>query len=386
MPAKLGGYYRWLKHEYSMFCFRRMHEKKSRVLQAWLQCLNETPPEVLLGANFAAFGGVKHHIQAIQRNSSLNCQLLPPPEINEVLSPGDFMNDFRDQMFTFEPIGVKVLHSHVYPWYAEWCRQKRNANLRWIHTYHLMYYPEHGNGVIQPWQQEINESLTGVASEADIRLSVSKWQCEELREKYGIESHYLPNGVDVSICDAASPTRFQKKQHLDRFILYVGRNDPVKNPVDFVKLANQMPDQQFVMLGGGLSCRTLMEDWKITVPANLRVLGAQNLESVQDAIAACSVLVVTSWREGMPTLVLEGMASNTPLVVSDEPGSVEAIGNGEFGEIYSLENIDDLECKVRKQLELGRRDVGARKRVLDEYDWRAVTKNLDIIYSGSNAG
>ena len=45
----------------------------------------------------------------------------------------------------------------------------------------------------------------------------------------------------------------------------------------------------------------------MNVPPNLHLYGSASRREVQDALAACSVLVVTSKREGLPTLVLEAM-------------------------------------------------------------------------------
>ena len=135
------------------------------------------------------------------------------------------------------------------------------------------------------------------------------------------------------------------------------------------------------MIGGDLSSETLATVDEPALPANLRILGGLSPLDVQDAIAASSVVVVTSKREGLPTLVLEAMTHETPLVVPDEAGCVEAIDCGRFGDIYHLGDIDDLERKVRSTIRLGRRDRGARKRVLEEFDWRVVARKLDQIYT-----
>ncbi len=108
---------------------------------------------------------------------------------------------------------------------------------------------------------------------ADVRLSVSKWQQEYLRSHHGIDADYLPNGVDVSSCDAADGERFKHKYRVSDYVLYVGRNDPVKNPAEFVRLAQQMPDRKFVMIGGGLTTTALATDWDVEAPSNLSVLG-----------------------------------------------------------------------------------------------------------------
>ena len=383
---RIEGYRRRFVHEWSQWQARRECGRRRLAFQQWLAHLRSSPPQVMVGANFAEYGGVRGHLQAIKRYSKHDVQLAPPENLLHRIGTHSFTNEFREDFLDFPAKGVRVAHSHVFPWFIEWCQHHQKNGLRWIHTYHLNYYPEHGkNGEVEPWQQQINDAMLNQARFADECLSVSKWQVVELREQHGIEARYLPNGVDVAFCDQGREDRFRNKHQLQRFVLFVGRNDPVKNPMEFVKLARRIPEEVFVMIGGDLSVETLATVGEPTLPANLRILGGLNPMDVQDAIAASSLVVVTSKREGLPTLVLEAMTHETPLVVPDEAGCMEAIDCGRFGDIYHLGNIDDLERKVRSTIRLGRRDCGARRRVLEEYDWRMVMQKLDGIYAGKSA-
>ena len=293
-----------------------------------------------------------------------------------------FSSDFNEQFQAFALPGGRAVHSHVYPWFIEWCQGQQKKGIRWIHTYHLNYYPEHGKDTLEPWQEAINESLFRDASKADVKISVSKWQQEELFREHGIATEYLPNGVDVSSCDDGRAARFIGQFGPEDFILYVGRNDPVKNPAEFVRLARFLPAYNFVMVGGGLNSDSLRNEWQVDIPSNLSVVGGLPHSLVQDAIAACSVLVVTSKREGLPTLVMEGMAHRKPVVVPNEPGCLEVVNHGEFGLVYQLGDVEDLaEKTVRALAETGLGER-ARQRVLDEYDWRVIAPKLDAIYRG----
>ena len=364
-----------------MWARRRDVGRKRSVLEGWMEQHRKLPAEVLIGPNCAGFGGVRHHIHAISRYCQSRICLAPSNEVMDQLDFYDLTERFRSEWFDFHAPGVRVVHSHVYPWYIDWCRERQRQNgIRWIHTYHLNYYPEHAVNGLEDWQQKINDALIQVAPQADVRLSVSKWQVGYLRDTYGIESEYLPNGVDVTLAEKAEPSRFRRLVGESDFVLYVGRNDSVKNPVDFVKLASHLPEQTFVMVGQGLDEACMKNDWGIEVPPNVKMVGSLTQEQVQDAIAASSVVVVTSHREGLPTLVMEAMAIKKPVVVPEEPGCVEVIDGGECGYIYEPENIEDLAAKTR--LALSDSEIGIRgyERVLKEYDWRVVGKQLDAVY------
>lgn len=370
----------------SVACGRWRHSIRRQCcdhhFQRWVSHLHANPPTVLIGSNFAEFGGVRGHIHAIQRFSSLNVELAPSDELLDRLSPSGFGGEYRQAFMDVKPGCIRAIHSHVFPWFITWCYRHRKPGTLWLHTYHLNYYPEHGGGRVLPWQQEINESLINVARHADIRISVSRWQQEYLLEQYGIDTIYIPNGVDVAACDAGDAEGFRARTGLRDFVLYVGRNDPVKNPAEFVRLAQVLPDFQVVMIGNGLSRDVLEKEWGIDVPANCYVLGKLSHADVQDALAACSVLVVTSKREGLPTLVMEGMAHCKPVIVPDEPGCIEAVAGGDCGHIYHLGDIGDLARKTliaRADTETG---IRARARVLEEYAWHVIAPRLDALYQG----
>lgn len=357
--------------------------RKKKAFDAWASRLRRNPPDVLIGSNLAGYGGVRNHLRAIQHHSSLRTELAPPDDLLEVVSVGEMKTVFRDAFMALaDDVRVKTVHSHVFPWFIEWCaRARRNGSL-WVHTYHAPYFAEYAVGELLPWQREINEFLIEHARHADVRLSVSRWQADWLRSHHGIETEYLPNAVDVAFCDKGDASRARARFGDEPFVLYVGRNDPVKNPADFVRLAARVPAQRFVMIGHELTADVLRTEWQVEVPPNVIVAGEATHLEVQDALAACAALVVTSRREGLPTLVMEAMAHSKPVVVPDEQGCVETIAGGDYGFIYAPGDIDDLEAKLVEAMTDSTRSSRARGRVLAEYDWLVIAPALDRIYTG----
>ena len=338
--------------------------------------------KVWIGANYDLSGGVGRHIHAIKTYASCRCSLIPSDWLLRCIPKRSIEKSLGSSFLCKPNRNLGVVHSHVYPWFILWCNQIQPYGITWVHTYHLPYFPEHAPGVIPKWHQEFNQAQIEIGRMADVRISVSKWQKAYLAEFYGISTIYVPNGVDVRLCDGASSSRFLRNTGLQNYILNVSRNDPVKNPCEFIQLAQIMQDYQFVMIGPGLSCELFRNSYKLDVPSNVTILGGMSHILIQDAIASCSVLVSTARKEGLPTLVLEAMTHQKPIVVSNEPGSMEAIDNGRFGYYYSLGDLDDLRKNVLLALGDGEKPKLARQRVLEEYDWRVVARKLDAIYRG----
>ena len=356
--------------------------KKS--ISKWLSEINKDFPKVLIGANVLKPNGVDFHIHAIHKLSQKNTRLIPSDTILKKISSNDFFKNYIDKI---KPNCSSILHSHVYPNYIIWCQTQKllNPNIKWIHTYHLHYYNAHGNGELLDWQKEFNRVFIEDASKADVKISVSKWEQKLYKEKFNIDTLYIPNGVDVVKCDKANADVFYKNYGLKNFILNVSRHDPVKNPKEFVLLAQSMPKYNFVIIGNGLTKDLFKEHYCISTPKNLSILGKMSQLEVQHAIAASSCLVSTSKKEGLPTLVLEGMAQSKPVVVSNEPGSMEAIDHGKYGYFYELGDIEDLKNQTLLAIKDTIKPVKARQRVLEEYDWRVVIKKLDKIYNQINS-
>jgi glycosyltransferase involved in cell wall biosynthesis len=347
----------------------------------WAHSIAKSGAEVLIGANFVPFGGTRQHMHSIRRFSNLNVQLIPGDDLLKSVTAAEFVELFSKSFDEWVCPSTICLHSHVFPWFIHWCsEQQKRRGLRWIHTHHNWYYPEFSKGDLLPWQKEFNNGFLFALKYADVSLCVSRWQQRFLKNTFGIDTFYLPNGVDVSACLCGNASRGRQWIQEESFVLYLGRNDPVKNPVDFVRLARALPQVQFVMLGQDLSIDCLQNEWSIECPSNLKVLGGVSHTDAQDAIAACSVLVMTSLREGLPTLALEGMAHGKPVVVPSEDGCMEAVGDGEFGFVYLQGDIDSLTAQVERALHDRRHCDAARERVYREFDWPQITRVLDQIY------
>lgn len=67
------------------------------------------------------------------------------------------------------------------------------------------------------------------------------------------------------------------------------------------------------------------------------------LSDVRPAIAACSVYVLPSYREGTPRTVLEAMAMGRAVITTDAPGCRETVVQGDNGYLVPVQSVDALE-------------------------------------------
>jgi glycosyltransferase involved in cell wall biosynthesis len=100
------------------------------------------------------------------------------------------------------------------------------------------------------------------------------------------------------------------------------------------------------------------------------------LGDVRPAIAACSVYVLPSYREGTPRTVLEAMAMGRAIVTTDAPGCRETVIDGDNGYLVPVRSADALAAAMGRFLDdpaLAPR-MGARSRQIAEekYDVHKV--------------
>jgi len=144
------------------------------------------------------------------------------------------------------------------------------------------------------------------------------------------------NGVEPPLVDRS---RRQVREELgiadeDFLFAFVGRLTEQKAPGDFLEAAARVntdnPRTAFVLVGGGpLDARSRDLSEKLGVGRCVRFLGWR--PDAADVMAASDALVLTSRWEGLPNVVLEGMALGKPIVASAVGGCPELVDPGQTG-------------------------------------------------------
>jgi glycosyltransferase involved in cell wall biosynthesis len=163
------------------------------------------------------------------------------------------------------------------------------------------------------------------------------------------------SGVDT---ERYVPTQVQPR-HGRRFrFLLIGRMLRDKGLYEFVEAARiifaERDDVEFRLLGAAavdnpaaIPARTL-ESW---VTAGL-VTYQDFCEDVRPEIWAADCVVLPSYREGTPRVLLEAASCGRPVITADAVGCRETVIDGETGFLCAPRNSNDLAAKMRKILNL----------------------------------
>lgn len=104
------------------------------------------------------------------------------------------------------------------------------------------------------------------------------------------------------------------------------------------------------------------------------------LTDVQPAIAASSVYVLPSYREGTPRTVLEAMAMGRPIITTDAPGCRETVIHGYNGYLVPVKAVEELATAMERFILepklIGQMGKASRQLVEEKFDVDAVNQSM----------
>jgi glycosyltransferase involved in cell wall biosynthesis len=150
----------------------------------------------------------------------------------------------------------------------------------------------------------------------------------------------VPNGVDADLFQprdrAAARAQLGQAGDARRWLLYVGRLEESKGVLDLLEafsvLARRRSDVRLVMVGDG-KARAACDQAAGSLGDRLLVAGERPLEEVERWMAACQALVLPSWAEGTPNVVLEALACGRRVVATRVGGTPDLITGPDLGEL-----------------------------------------------------
>lgn len=179
-----------------------------------------------------------------------------------------------------------------------------------------------------------------------------------LREKYGITGHHC---------------------------LYVGRLIPRKGLDYLLHALKKVSDVQCAIVGDGPQREHLLSLTR-TLGLQDRVVftGYVPKEDLKHFYVAADFFVLPSLAEGLPLVVLEALATGTPIIASKVAGIPDIIQEGYNGLIVPPKDVELLAVAIQKlahtpdiQKKMG---AHARQTVSQEFSWKSIAKEVLRVY------
>ena len=186
----------------------------------------------------------------------------------------------------------------------------------------------------------------------------------------------ITNGIDLDFfapMDKEQTKKSMAEQTQDDRILnmpivgFSGRFEPAKGAKTFLSIADLNPDILFVIAGQQYA--------PISHPDNVIFIGHQPYKKMPNFYNAIDVLCFLSVysRESCPSVILESMACECPVIATNFSGTPELLGN--CGEIVAIENFSNEPLDISGYINPECVSLRLRELIKDEQRRKTLGKN-----------
>lgn len=261
--------------------------------------------------------------------------------------PFDWYVPFRISKIVREK-AIDIIHTHGY---------RANFYVRSALDLGLVYpaivTTKHGMPPLTPWKMRMYAYLDRRATKlANIVIAVDSFTYRELRTKWKVKYNRLR-----LITNSAPVYRELSKEGISelksRFgidpstiiLLYTGRIEREKGVFELINAHQHISSlgiQISLWFVGDGSCRSELErlSRQYLAGSHIKFFGIQT--DVEPFLAACDVVLLPSYQEGMPNSLLEAMASAKPVIATSVGGIPDLISNGINGILVPPRDPDSL--------------------------------------------
>jgi glycosyltransferase involved in cell wall biosynthesis len=217
------------------------------------------------------------------------------------------------------------------------------------------------------------------------RIVISRTIRNLVRNKYGLDSNVIPNGVDLPELPTSTSALEEFGLTPGRYVLTVSRMVPEKRHKDLLAAFAAAPLSGWRLVLVGATDHP--DDYAAEVVALARatpdtvLTGFQTGLALRELYAHAGLFVLPSSHEGLPIALLEALSYGLPVLASDIPAHVE-IGLDEkhyfpLGDVHALAARLKLFARMRWPQAQHER---TRRWVADRYDWHAVVEQTISVY------
>lgn len=244
----------------------------------------------------------------------------------------------------------------------------------------------------EEYQEAARLGLPEKIAHAAFVVTVSEWGRRQLLPWCGATAQdkiqVLPIGVE-EIFSCTPPVRIPDAPHF----LWVGRLEEQKDPLLMVRAVERLRAQNrtctVTMLGDGhLRAEIEREIARRDLHTLVMLKGWAGRQEILAELRACRALVLSSRAENVPSVILEALAQERPVVTTRVGGTAELVRDGETGWLVRPNSIEALAGGMRCALETDAAKLegmgqAGRRFVLENFDvskWAAqLRKRLELV-------
>jgi len=210
----------------------------------------------------------------------------------------------------------------------------------------------------------VEEFDSGFYNNCKIVLAPSEFTKSDLEKKLKTKVGIFSRGIDT---ERFNP-KHKKKYEAVR-ALYVGRVSIEKNLIVLGEIFKDIQNAELVVVGDGPYRKTLQRKLK-----NATFRGVLTGKDLSEAYASADVFVFPSETDTFGNVVLEGMSSGLPAIVTDKMGPKEIVTQGKTG--FITKDKKEFKEKLKTLID----DEGLRQKMSTNAREYALTRTWDNVF------
>lgn len=262
------------------------------------------------------------------------------------------------------------------------CLAARFAKVKTISTVTGLGYSFMSTGLVN----KIVKQLYKTAFKSGTRIAFQNRDDKKMFEELGLCPASKTTLIKGSGINTSYFKPMEKSQQSDNFIfLFVGRllyDKGVSELFEAARAVKEQMDKVEIWVVGAIDDgnpsaidRAIVE--REEEAGTINYLGTSS--DVRSIMQHADAVVLPSYREGLPRVMLESLAMAKPVITTDVPGCRETVVNTKNGYLISVEDAKELTSAMLKMANLSseeRQAMGAvgREMALKEFDEQAIIK------------
>lgn len=200
-------------------------------------------------------------------------------------------------------------------------------------------------------------------------------------------AHFNPEAIGVHAAAAELRARL-KLQPQAMVFCFVGRLNKDKGITELCAAFDALPEQPHLLLVGGLDhSAPISNDLQEAIKNNPRIHALGFMEDIRPVLHLANVLVLPSYREGFPNVVLQAGSMKLPVIATDINGCNEIIEPGFNGWLVPPRDAKALMQAMQKAMQasdssLKQMGESARSRVKQWFEQQQHWERMKSFYQG----
>jgi glycosyltransferase involved in cell wall biosynthesis len=221
------------------------------------------------------------------------------------------------------------------------------------------------------------------ARASDGIITVSRIMEAYVRDKYGVNPEYIPNGAELPSEPPHAGEIEDYGLESGKYVLTVGRIIRDRGLHHLIEAFKAVPGDTRLAIVGAEIPRTAYSD-ELEALADERVVFTGEVfgQALDDLYANCAVYALASSVEGLPITVCEAMAHGRPLLLSAIPENQEVAGDA--AAYFKLSDVNGLQGQLQALLDDNvlqeKLSAIGLERARKTYNWDVIADQVEAYY------